>query len=169
MQVDSLIIRRSPATLVYRIIWMTMAFYAITAILYPMAARVWVNVGFADAFVHRFIWSLITISVESCIVIALFIRWSMTNYEIRPGELISRSGLLMRKMDIHSLKNMQTVYTRQGILGRMFRYGTVRLYNPMSKEELLLEDISDPERYAESLRQVLDMPSGDTILRNRAR
>jgi membrane protein YdbS with pleckstrin-like domain len=169
MQVDSLIIRRSPAILVYRIVWMTMFFYAATAIAYPVAARIWIEAGLADAFIHRFVWSLLTISAESCIIILLFIHWSMTTYEIRPGELVYRSGFLMRKMDIHSLKNMQTVYISQGVLGRLFRYGTVRLYNPMSKEELLLEHISDPERYAESLRQVLDMPSGGTILRNKAR
>ncbi len=169
MQIDSLIIRRSPAVLVYRIVWMTMAFYIMTVLTYPTIEQMWIATGFEGAFGKRFVWSLLTVTAESFIIILLFIHWSMTTYEIRPGELVYRSGMLRRKMDIHSLKNMQTVYVTQGLFGRIFRYGTVRLYNPMSKEELLLERISDPNRYAESLRQVLELPTKETILRGAAR
>ena len=166
MQIDSLIIRRSPAVLVYRIVWMTMAFYTITAIAYPVVEWLWLQAGFGNTFGNRFLWSLATITLESFIICVLFIHWSMTTYEIRPGELIYRSGLIRRKMDIHSLKNMQTVYVSQGILGRIFKYGTLSLFNPMSKEELLLKNISDPDRHVESMRQVLDIPSAETILRS---
>lgn len=169
MQIDSLIIRRSPAILIYRIVWMTMAFYAITALIYPVVEQLWVIVGLGETFANRFVWSLLTIILESLIIILLFIHWSMTTYEIRPDELIYRSGFLMRKMDIHSLKNMQTVYTTQRLLGRIFHYGNVRLFNPMSKEELLLEHIPDPERHAESLRQVLENQPGDVLIRNNIR
>jgi hypothetical protein len=61
---------------------------------------------------------------------------------------------------------MQTVYMTQSLLGRIFNYGNVRLFNPMSKEELLLEQITDPNLYAESLRQVLEEPSKDVLLRS---
>lgn len=169
MQIDSLIIRRSPAILVYRIMWLTMAFYIVNALLYPLAEQLWVSAGIVDTFANRFVWTLITISLESFVIILLFIHWSLTTYEIRPGELVFRSGFLLRRMDIHSLKNMQTVYTTQGVFGRLFHYGNVRLFNPMSKEELLLERISDPERHAESLREVLENPSKDLLVRGMAK
>lgn len=169
MQIESLIIRRSPAVLVYRIAWMTMVFYIVTTIVYPAVEWLWIAAGFPQAFGHRFVLSLFTIGFESLIMVLLFIHWSMTTYEIRPGELVFKSGLLRRKMDIHALKNMQTVYTTQGLMGRMFNYGNVRLFNPMSKEELSLEHIPDPERHTELLRQVLENSSRELLVRTPGR
>lgn len=143
-----------------------MIFYIVTTIVYPLVDQVWLVAGFDDAFINRFVWSLVTITLESFIIILLFIHWSMKTYEIRPAELVFKSGFLKRRADIHSLKNMQTVYMTQSLLGRIFNYGNVRLFNPMSKEELLLEQITDPNLYAESLRQVLEEPSKDVLLRS---
>lgn len=169
MQVDSVIIRRSPVILVYRIIWMTVIFYALTALILPFIEQSFFSNNLRGLLSSRIIWSFVIFSAESLVIIILFIQWSLTTYEIKQAEIIFRSGFLRRNMDIHSLRNIQTVYTTQTVLGSLFRYGTVRLFNPMSKEELLLHDVTDPEKYAQTLRQVLDAPSQETVLRTRQR
>lgn len=167
MQIDSVLLRRSPAVLVYRILWVTIVVYIISSLSYTAIERLWLFFGIGGVFANRFLWSLLTLGTESLVMIFLFLQWSVQTYEIKDGEIVFRAGLLLRRMDIHSLRNMQTVYVKQGVLGRMFGYGNARLFNPMSKEELQLQSISDPYRYAELLRQVLDISSKDVMLRKR--
>jgi uncharacterized membrane protein YdbT with pleckstrin-like domain len=163
MNISSLVIRQSPAILVYRIAWLTMALYVLFAMAYPIVINIDRNIG--EMLDNHLIRSLITIVVESLLIVGLFIHWSMTTFEIRQHEIVFRSGILKRRMEIHSLKNIQTVYASQPLLGRTFGYGNIRLYNPMSKEELLLEQVPDPETLAGFLRDVLNESGQETILR----
>jgi len=48
-------------------------------------------------------------------------------------------------------------------MGILFHYGYIRLYNPLLKEEVLMKNITDPEKYANVLRSTLGISNGKII------
>ena len=110
-----------------------------------------------DNSIHPIILFFVTVVMEAIAMIAIFLQWAYTTFEIKTDELIFRKGIFRRKRTIHSLKNIQSVEVEQGCLGLLFQYGNIRLYNPLLKEKIYMRSVTDPEKYAHALRNALDI------------
>ena len=89
-------------------------------------------------------------------MVFLLLHWSFFRYKISDTEVVEKSGLIRRRVHAHSLKNTQSINITQGYLGRLLNYGNIILHNPLSKENILLKDIPDVNRYSKILRGILD-------------
>ena len=96
-------------------------------------------------------------------MIILFLQWAYSIYEIKQHELVFSKGIFHRTRRIHSLKNIQSVEVDQKFLGVLFHYGSIRMYNPFLKEEILMRNVSDPEKYAHALRNALDLAQDSIV------
>lgn len=162
MKIDSVIIRRSPIVLLYRMLFLTFGI----GLLYTLYGLFQVQFGglsLIDNSIHPIILFFVTICVEAIAMIAIFLQWAYTTYEIKVDELVFRKGIIRRKRTIHSLKNIQSVEVEQGFLGLLFQYGNIRLYNPLLKEEINMRSVTDPEKYAHALRNALDLDQNTIV------
>lgn len=156
MKIDSVIIRHSPIILLYRMLLLTFAI----GLLYALYGFLQVQLGgisLIDNSIHPVVLFFVTVSIESVAMTAIFLQWAYTTFEIKTHELVFRKGIFYRKRTIHSLKNIQSVEVEQGFLGLLFQYGSIRLYNPLLKEEIYMRSVTDPEKYAHALRNALDI------------
>jgi len=154
MEIDSVIIRKSPIILLSKMIITTLAIYVLFT-LYSIFFHQEVGIEFSEV-TGKILFLFTSVSVEALVMIILFLQWTFTTYEINNTEIIERRGVFWRRQEINSLKYMQAVYINQGFLGTLIGYGTLKLHNPLSKEEVCLKHIPDPNKYAHLLQSALN-------------
>jgi uncharacterized membrane protein YdbT with pleckstrin-like domain len=93
----------------------------------------------------------VTSLIEMIAIIVTVLKWFNLYYEIRDEEIIERRGIISVKENTHSFRNFAAISITQGIIGRIFNFGTIRLYNPALEHSLTLNRISAPLRYKELL------------------
>ena len=84
------------------------------------------------------------------IIIILYINltWLRTTYTVRQKDIIVHRGIIHVTEVEYSTERIETVNVDQGIIGRIFNYGSVRVFNPVLKEDVVLENIPSPYLYA---------------------
>lgn len=155
MTVDSIIIRRSPIILLFKMLALT-AFIALVYFIYGFLQALFAGVALSDTALHPALIFLIALSTEALMMIIIFLRWVYKTFELKDSELVSHAGLVIKKSQIYPLLNIQSVEVKQGVLGVFFHFGTIKLYNPMWKKDVELTNISDPEKHAIILRKILE-------------
>jgi len=90
---------------------------------------------------------LITSVIEMIIIIVVVLKWVNLYYEIREDEIIERHGIISVNENAHSFRNFAAISISQGIIGRIFNYGTLKLYNPAIDHSLTLRKIGSPQKY----------------------
>lgn len=97
------------------------------------------------------------------IILTLFIVFSWLNeyYEITPTKIVYKRGILWRKEDVYDLNprdpavRISSIGIQQGILGRIFNYGTLFFYDRGTYRYEYLHYIHNPLRYFEILHYLL--------------
>ena len=130
---------------------------------YGLAQMQFGGLSLVDNSIHPIILFFITVFVEAVAMITIILQWAYTTFEMKAHELVFRKGVFRRKRTIHSLKNIQSVEVEQRFLGLLFQYGNIRLYNPLLKEEIYMRSVTDPEKYAHTLRNALDIEQGTIV------
>lgn len=166
MEVDSVIIRKSPVALLYKMILATVGIYLVFG-LYSVFLYQDIAMPFREILTEKFFFFVVSIGAEAMTMIILFVEWTYCTYEIKAAELIARRGFFLRTQEIHSLRGVQSVYVKRGFFGTMFNYGSLQLHNPLSKEEVHIRNIPDPEKYATIIQNGLNslQEKPETIIR----
>jgi hypothetical protein len=64
------------------------------------------------------------------------------------------------------MSNVETVTIEQGLLGRVFNFGTLAIFNPVLNQDCLyLEDIPNPHKYAKILGAFRNRSRSGTFIR----
>ena len=95
--------------------------------------------------------------IQALIVAVIIAVWSHRYYLIAGDKITEVGGVVSRKERIYELKNAKSVKLSQGILGRIFHYGTVfvTITSPNMSEEVILTNIPEAEAVADYLKQFL--------------
>lgn len=86
-------------------------------------------------------------------IISLLIKWAGTSYVIKDNEIIVQNGLFNIKQKIYPLEGHEEVKIYKSFLGKIFDYGTLSIYQPVLQKYVILENIQDPDLFAEVIRQ----------------
>lgn len=165
LQIDSVIIRRSPIVLLYKMIVATVLIYVASAVYSFMLFGETAN-ALISIVSDKALFVILSIGGEALMMILLFLQWSFHKIEVHDTELKIRKGILWRRQEIHSLKNMQSVYVEQRFWGTLLGFGTITVHNPLSKKDITLTYVPDPDKYAQVLQDALDAiaPMSEKIL-----
>ncbi|MCX7956240.1 MAG: PH domain-containing protein [Patescibacteria group bacterium] len=87
------------------------------------------------------------------LVLKIIFSWISYEYIIRDDEIIIRQGLLITKEITYEIANLQSMIINQGLFGKIFNFGTIRLYNPVLKEEIFIENINNPNFYGDFIQK----------------
>src|SRR3989344_8316511 len=94
------------------------------------------------------------------LTIFVIIQWVNEYYEITPKEVIHKKGLIFKKEERHTLNHLVTLEVEQGLVGRIFHYGTLKLFNKETKKDTYLYLIHNPMKYHRILQDII--PQADT-------
>ena len=89
------------------------------------------------------------------IVILIALKWNSEYTEVSREGVIKHSGILSRKEQKYACNFVEGAKLDQSLLGLLFNYGTIELYDPALKEQVYLLNIANPKRYSETIQNIV--------------
>ncbi len=89
------------------------------------------------------------------IVISITLKWNSEYTEVSKEGVIKHSGILQRKEQTYACNFVEGAKLEQSLLGLLFNYGTIELYDPALKEQVYLLNIANPKRYSEKIKNIV--------------
>lgn len=100
------------------------------------------------------VWTTIVLqSINTFIVVYIFLNWLVTLYIIRPREFTLLKGILKRKEIKYEFEHLEKIEVDQNILGRFFNYGSLKMYSHDLRNEVYIHDVPDPYKYSQAILQ----------------
>jgi uncharacterized membrane protein YdbT with pleckstrin-like domain len=104
--------------------------------------------------------------IELFLILLVTLRWTSEEYEIRNDTIVHRIGILKTMEETYSLRNLGNAAISQGVLGKIFNFGTIRIFSPLLKQEYFINNVHNPKQILESLEDDLsDRKNKGTIIR----
>ncbi len=95
------------------------------------------------------VYFIILSIIQTALVIYVVIQYESQSYEVHQQLLAKNSGIINKNTETYSIRNIESVIVKQGILGRLFKYGDVTIHNPALKQDFHLPGIPNPHYYAD--------------------
>lgn len=87
------------------------------------------------------------------LIITIVLSWINLTYTLNPKEIMCKQGIVSTKSITYEFANLQSMTVTQNFIQKIFNYGTIKLFNPVLKEDVYLIDIPDPFKYAKIIQQ----------------
>ncbi len=80
------------------------------------------------------------------VVVAFFVvlKWNAEYYKITSDGIIKQSGIIKKHEDRYACSFVEGMTVDQGILGRLFDYGDISIYDPSQQQKIHLMNIPNP-------------------------
>jgi uncharacterized membrane protein YdbT with pleckstrin-like domain len=112
------------------------------------------QLNYSFPFTRTLIIISIAIQIVNLILITLrVLSWINKYYIFTPEEIIIHTGILNTRKTEYKLEQLETVVIEQSLWGKIFNYGTLRIYNPILKGDVYITSVPEPEKYLEILRK----------------
>ncbi|MFA7682494.1 MAG: PH domain-containing protein [Candidatus Peribacteraceae bacterium] len=165
MEVESVVIRRSPIPPVFKIVLaitlISLAYSIIafgTDVLEQSSIRIFSLIEYdLTLFIGETLMNVL-------IAIFFMLQWAFDIYELRSGEIIHTKGILVRREERFSLINAETLSYNQGFFGRLFRYGTIGVFNPLLKTDIAIPTAIDPDKQMSLIRQAVRSSGNQKVI-----
>lgn len=101
---------------------------------------------------------------EMFIVFYIVMEWANETYEIREDSIIHRKGVFKLNEEIYSLRNLGSATIQQGLMGKLFNYGTITINSPILKKEFYLYNVQDPKKVVGLFEDNIENEAGKSTL-----
>lgn len=123
-----------------------------------------------DTAVTTFSFFLIVAVIKISLSMYVVLDWINEYYEVTPSELIYRRGVIYVKEEKVRFSDIRKIELRQGLLGRIFNFGNLILYDFMLKKDLEAFLIHNPQRYLKILSDLIpDLEITKSVVRESIR
>ena len=95
--------------------------------------------------------------IQIFIIISILLRWLTTRYYIEKNRLIELKGIFSTRERTYDLKNLKSVIIDQGIMGKIFHFGTVSMVitSPNLTEKITLSEIPNPQETEKHIKKFI--------------
>lgn len=104
--------------------------------------------------------------IQMVVIIIAVLRWFNNYYEIHEHEIIERRDLFSIHENTHSFRNFSAISITQGIIGRIFNFGTIKLYHPLLGHSITMKKISSPLKFERMLKEKLPKGGSENMVIN---
>lgn len=106
------------------------------------------------------------LTIKSFFTVYVIVSWLNQYYEIKPNEIVLKKGLIFKKEKRFLLIHLGSVEMEQGVFGRIFNFGTLKLFNWTSEKYEYLYLIHNPFKYQKILEELLpDADKSESVVR----
>ena len=98
---------------------------------------------------------ILLVVIKTVITIFVIIQWLNEYYEITTKDIVHRRGLILKKEERHLLQHIGSVSIEQGVFGRIFNFGTLKLFNWTKEKYVYLYLIHNPMKYLHIMEELL--------------
>ncbi len=93
--------------------------------------------------------------LKTFVMLFIILQWLEEYYEINPKYVIHKKGFIFRKEEKYLLTHLGKVKLEQGVLGRIFNYGNVKIFNWALEKDVTLYLIHNPTKAMRILEELL--------------
>lgn len=98
---------------------------------------------------------ILLVVIKTVITIFVIIQWLNEYYEITTKDIVHRRGLILKKEERHLLQHIGSVSIEQGVFGRIFNFGTLKLFNWTKEKYVYLYLIHNPMKCLHIMEELL--------------
>jgi len=104
--------------------------------------------------------------IELILILNVVVRWASEEYEVRDDTIVHKRGIFTTSEEKYSLRSLGNASITQSLFGKIFNYGTIRIYSPLLKQDYFISNVHDPRSILTSIEDDLsDKQSKETIIR----
>lgn len=119
-----------------------------------------------DIIVFNIPFFLVLVAIKISAIIFVIVAWLNEYYEITAKDIVHQKGLIFKKEERHLLEHIGSITLEQGIFGKIFNFGTLKLYNWTKEKNVYLYLIHNPMKYVRILEELLpDADKSKKIIR----
>ncbi len=156
------IIRKSPIFFTFKLLTMVI----VLSILYSIfiyGTDIDTNLNASFSFFQTMQVGLVAffaaIIIEVIYGLLLILHWTHDTYEIHFDEIVHRSGFFTIQEKRFALKNIERIFCKQTVSGRILRYGSIELQGRFLKDPFVMKGISDASYHADFMKQTTILSS----------
>ena len=146
--ISEIIVRKSIFFLFLKFIFI----FAILSVLYFVLYRFF---QILDLDHHSWILLALMRIIELFAGLYIFLDWHFAFYKITHDHIIYNEGVFLIKRHMFSVRNIESVSLRQGIIGRIFKFGDLKLTAPTMQESISLKMIHKPWKYLRVIHEMV--------------
>lgn len=98
------------------------------------------------------IFLLLVTVLQNIILVYIALTWVNDYYEVGNDEIIHVNGIISKTEKAYPYRDIQSITMHQGFLGRLLNYGSVILYIPTLGHDLNFNEISNPVKFIELIK-----------------
>ena len=140
-----IIVRQSVAILFFKLFLLEFTFLVLFLSLLIAMRLIVFRFNIDDVRAVLVIYGMMNV-VKAMVTWVAILSWVRHYYELWPGIIVYKEGLLGRHSSSFKLNNISMMDIKQGPLGRMLHYGTIQLQNTFMNEHFYLVDIPHPQK-----------------------
>jgi uncharacterized membrane protein YdbT with pleckstrin-like domain len=91
---------------------------------------------------------LIVLLIYLAMVIYMILSWNRHYYVINSQAVLMYDGIIFSKSKSYDMAGVESIEVDQGLIGKIFNFGTLKLYNPRLEKEITFHRIPDPNQEA---------------------
>lgn len=94
-------------------------------------------------------------AIKTFLTIFVVLQWLNEYYEITANKIIYRRGVIWRREDRHEYEDIKSLKFQQGMLGKIFNYGTIDFYDWKERRFKTIYQVHNPHRYFKILEELI--------------
>lgn len=108
-----------------------------------------------NPFIFYIISLLLLLLINILTAVGIIASWKNRYYTITPDGVTKHKGIVTIKQEKYDCHYVESITIQQGLLGQMFDFGTISLYDPVQKHRLHLVNVPDPAQAVKTLETML--------------
>jgi membrane protein YdbS with pleckstrin-like domain len=90
----------------------------------------------------------IVLIIYFAMVLYMILSWNKHYYVINSQAVLMYDGIIFSKSKSYDMAGVESIEVDQGLIGKVFNFGTLKLYNPRLEKEITFHRIPDPNKEA---------------------
>ncbi|MDO8460950.1 MAG: response regulator [bacterium] len=155
LEFRTIILRESIALIIIRLI-STEALFGFSLFLLSILSSYthsYLNISYISTL--YFIVFLGAFLINVSVVFSIAIKWATEYTEISKEGVIKHNGIFHKKEQKYACNFVEGAKLDQSLMGLLFNYGTIELYDPALKEQVYLLNITSPKKYSEIIQKIV--------------
>ncbi len=97
---------------------------------------------------------VVTVILEIIVAIYAFLQWKSIYYVIKDRSIVSKFGVFFTREKIFIPEDVLEIILEQGLLAKIFNYGTIIFKNKILDENVYMKNIRSPWKHLKICRQI---------------
>lgn len=165
------IYRQAPVILVFKILWIEFFFLALFLLSTALFNYFNLEEQFWGPFSALFIKNVVLQVFNIFLIIYIILDWYNRRYTIDEGQIAKSRGIIRRRVEAWDIGEIQSFKVRQGFIGRLFNYGSIRFHILLIDAGVYFKYVPRPNEFAalceEKKQQKSSGPVKEAISSNR--